>query len=541
MKTQKTETERITETEDRLFNFRPFLFSSVFFILGVVFENLRRAQNLSNWWLCLFVAFVFPLCFCVTWKKFKNVCLGILLLLFAFSLGCNLFSLRLENFQKGGYYEGEYIVFGRVIEVEKREETVFVTLDNVRVDDTQEKGTLFARLPSSYMEIVDIGDELLLMGEVQTDKRVYSDGTIRAYAIEDGMWYTMYAEDCAVTGRSANVFLRIRQKIYEVVHEGMEETPAAVTIAILTGNTDGIGEGLLENIRYGGIAHIFAVSGLHVGALYGFCMQIIKKGKLYRINPVFRFLFVAFLLLFYGGICGFSPSVVRAITMCLVLYASKLIGTGEDISERIGLACIIVLIRSPVSLYTVGFQLSFSACLGIALLSTPIQNAGFKTFRVYERTLDKPFTFKQSVCRNAISFFAVTLSAQLATLPFLYDAFGYVSCWGLLLNCIFVPLLSVGFSFLLLGVFLACLCPWLANAILYAPNLLLSAVLLLFETVDFSTFAITNITITGGCLCLYYLALLFITDKCNIGKTWRRALSMTFSVLCLGVFLMSNL
>lgn len=542
MQTQKMEQENLEQAEDKLFNFRPFLFFAVFFLLGIIFACLRQTQKVTNSVLWLFVFFIFPLIFSRSWKRFRTVCLGICALIFAFSLGCNSFLTQTREFTDCGYYQDVCVVSGRVVELTRREDGICLTLDKITVDGENEKSKLVAYLPASFEDSVHISDEVLLTGKVVTNTRIFISGELRAYAIEKDAPYTLYADDGVVTGESANLFLRIRERIRQTVYKGMDETPASVTMALLTGDTDGIGEGLLENIRYGGIAHIFAVSGLHIGALYAFCIWLMQKGKLYKIHAVFRFLIIATVLLFYGGVCGYSSSVVRAIVTCLALYATKLIGLGDDISERIGLACILVLLISPVSAYTVGFQLSFSACLGIAWLARPIRRVCFVLIGENKRVKDdKPLTIWQSCYRGAITFFAVTLSAQLATASILYRAFGYLSVWGLLLNCIFVPLISLVFSFLLLAVFLACLCSGLAVVILYIPNLLLTTALLLFETADFSAFVLTGFTVTEVSVVTYYLALLFATDKFNI-KAWQsRIVSGCYFALWLTALIVANL
>ena len=542
MQTLKRGQENLEQAEDRLFNFRPLLFFALFFILGIVFKALRQTQQVSNGVLWLFLLFLFPLALSESWKRFRRVCLGILVLVFAFSLGGRLFERQTQKFAECTYYQGEYVVGGRVTKLQKYDDTICLTLDKITIDKAKGKCKLVAYLPASYEAIVQISDEVLLIGQVTTDARILDGDALRSYEIEKNAPYRLYAQECVVTGRSANVFLRIRQKLGEVIYKGMDETPSSVATAILTGDTDGIGEGLLANIRYGGIAHIFAVSGLHIGALYAFCVWLMQKGKLYRIHGVYRFLMVALVLLFYGGICGYSASVVRAIVTCLALYGTKLIGIGDDISERLALAGIIVLSISPVSLYSVGFQLSFSACLGIAWLSRPIRNACFKLIGVNSKPQDdKPFTIWQSTYRGAISFLAVTLSAQLATAPILYCAFGYLSGWGLLLNCIFVPLLSLIFSFLLLTAFLACLCSGLAGVILYVPNLMLSLALFVFETVDFSSFILTGLITTSSSVVAYYVALLFITDKWNVSAVVCRIFSCCFFALCFTSLLVANL
>ena len=552
METRKTvEREEIIGAEDKLFNFRPLFFFAVFFMFGILFTVLRQSKNLSPWWLCLFVLLFLPFVFCRSVVRAKRIFIGILSLFCAFALGIGAFLVQAENFQSGGVYNGACAVQGRVVKRTETNDSLCVTLDNLVIEGNEKKGKLVAYLPSTYANAVTVCDEVLLLGALSTDTRVFVDGEVQAYAVQDNRRYQMTADDCVVIGRKVNVFLLLRERIERAVYTGMDETPAAVTMAILTGDTDGIGNGLLQNIRYGGIAHIFAVSGLHIGALYAFCLWVINKTKGYRIPKAVRFVLVAAVLLFYGGVCGYSASVIRAVVMCLVLYASKLIGFGTDLSERLGLAAIIVLLLSPVSLFTIGFQLSFAACLGIAWLAPSIQKGCYAVGELFVREKDeekeedkkdgKPPTITQRVVKSVLSFFSVTVSAQLATAPLSYYAFGYLSGWALLLNCLFVPVLSAAFSALLLFVVLACVLPLSASGIiLCVPNAVWLLLLLVFEWFDFTSFALTGITLGGGVVAAYYIALLFFTDKWNISKTTQRIIAISFTVLTLTALLLTN-
>lgn len=541
MEQEKTVQKNLEQAEDKLFNFRPFLFFAVFFIFGILFAVLCQTREVSFWWLCLLLPLGLPLCFCRTLRRAKYICLGVVSLVFAFALGYNRLFAQTQNFSKGGYYNGEYALSGRVVETSFYNDRICLTIDRLTIDGNSEKGKLVAYLPTTFSKTVDIGDTVLITGRVLTNNRAFNDGTLRAYAVDEYDKYTAYASDCMITGENKGVFLSVRKQMQRVLYLGMDESTAGVVLAILTGNTQEVGDGLLQNIRYGGIAHIFAVSGLHIGALYAFCLLLIQKTKLYKQSAFLRFFAVAGILLFYGGVCGYSSSVIRAIVMCLTLYATKLLGLQSDLAERIGLSGVIVLLLSPVSLCTVGFQLSFTACLGIAWLATPIRNTVYEVCGLDTKEKDKPFGLAKSCMRSAVSFFAVTLSAQVVTAPITYSAFGYISLVSLLLNCLFVPLLSLAFSFVLLLAFLSCLVPSLSVALLLLPNLFFSALLLLFEWVDFSAFAVKGIVLSPARTACYFVALLFLTDKWNISKPLRYALFGLFAIAYIALFFVQNL
>ena len=310
-------------------------------------------------------------------------------------------------------------------------------------------------------------------------------------------------------------------------------------------------------MRRGGIAHIFAVSGLHVGALCSFCLLLFAKTPLKRLSGLTRLLLLSALLFFYAGVCGFSASVIRALILCVFAYAAKLLWVKTDFLDMLGGAAICILLFSPSSLFEIGFQLSFSACLGIALLRMPVRKALERAGDKASRLLPKrkyteselkllsegetlPLSIGQRVSRACVSFFSVTLSAQIFTTPLLMNAFGYASGWSLLLNCIFVPIISAVFAYLLLCVVIACLLPAGAvGVVLYVPSVVWSAILLVFEGVDFSSFCIEG-SVSAPCLLVYYGGCTFFTDKWNIPQKWRRIAVCACAVVFACVFFTDN-
>lgn len=558
MNGEKTEQlQRIEQAEDKLFNFRPIFFFAVCLCLGGVYALAWKADGVSPWWLLLAV----PVFVVAVWLQGKGKRLravaAVLLLVLSFLLGIVGTVSKIDDFENTKTYHGSYTVSGKVVGSVRKNETCIVLLQNVKIGKKEVTGKLVAYLPYTFYHTVLLSDTLRLKGEVRTDASAFNEYGFRASVIYDDVRYraTVDAvEDCSITGREFDLFLFSRQCILDTLRRGMDETSAAVTMAMLTGDTSLMGEELLQNMRYGGIAHVFAVSGLHVGALYAFCLLLIGKTPLYKLPKILRFILVASVLFLYGGICGYSASVVRAMVMCLAFYFGKLTGFSSDGLENVGLSAVIILLLSPVALFTVGFQLSFAATIGIILLNKPIysvlSNIGQKVFckckgmTLTEYALqreDRPLTLLEETARAAASFLSVTLSAQIATMPLTLFIFGYVSVWSLLLNCTFVPIISAAFSLLLLLTVLACLLPPAASAVLlYVPSVIWSAVLLVFQTMDFSKGLIESVTLSFSALICYYGACLFITDKWNASKAYKRFMFFAFALLFAVVFFLLN-
>lgn len=527
--TEIMETENIN-SDEKLFNFRPVFFVAVFLCVGIVFSYFTIKESVSFWWAVLFLPILLtPFIFANTPKKRKRTFFAVLALACALCIGIFSLCIQSQTYLNQKQVQGEAQIVGQVIEKEKTDYGASFTLQSVSIDNERVNGKLVAYLPADFYKNTRLGDWVILRAETENKGQNAS-----VYDMENDVRYEAHGKEMTVTEHSFHLFLCIRERMCNIAYNGTSETNAGVMLALLLGDTSGIDNGLLENVRAGGIAHVFAVSGLHIGALFGFCLLVFSNQRLKKLSKLTRFLFVAAILLFYGGICGFSPSVIRAILTCLTAYAASLIGVGYESLETLGFACAAVLLLSPVSLFTVGFQLSFLAVLGIVLFARRIQRGMEKVLRVENDYKNRvPLTVGKRIVKSGIGIVSVSMSAQITTAPVLYLAFGYLSGWSLLLNFLFTPLISVCFSFLLLGMALACILPiGIAGIILYPFEILLSLLLLTFQVVDFSAFCLQGFVVPFGATVCYYLGILFLTDKWNMRKKQSFALAVVCVLSC---------
>lgn len=535
---------------EKLFNFRPFFFSAIFLCLGIIFYFLYHFKGVSTLWLLLLIPCAgIPFCFSHTrrqvyYSAFSVCCMGI-----AFFVGFFAFSCQIQDFFTHQECLGEQYVTGKIVEIRLDKENTTVLLEELYVGAQEVDGKLIAYLPLTEYENIKISDELFLHGKVYQTTLTAPNFVFKVGDLGEKVRFYIYPQESFVTGTRFDLFLAMRTRAENAIEAGMDDAPASVTRAVLFGNTKQIDEGLYDNIRSGGIAHIFAVSGLHVGTLSAFVIALFSGKRFQKVPKIVRLCLLAILLYLYAGICGFSASVLRAMVMCLVLYASRLFFLRTDMLESLGLAGLILLIYKPSYLFEVGFQLSFCACLGLAFLSKPIGQVCDELKNLYRKYFPKaptkaeieakknddtlPPDVGERVYLSVRSFLSASLGAQIFTVPILLHYFGYVSGWSLFLNALFVPLMGGAFAFLLCSVLVASLCPVeFALVILYLPNLVWSGLLLLFQTIDFSQFSLRNLSITSGGFFTYYAGCLLLTDKWNVPKKT----TMSFSAVCFGVF-----
>ncbi len=525
-----------TGEDEKFFNFRPCLFIAVFICSGILFARWSLGNGVSFWWCASFFALP-PILFAYFQNK-RAFFVGVALVL-CFLVGFCSYLLKAKDFTNTPYYNSfDSIVYGRVIKKTDYGEQNRLILDGVSIDGKEEKGGLVAYLPTPFCETVRLSDYVFIRGRIKTETMLFGkDATNEEYFADDIRFYA-YAEKLSVAEHKFDPFSSVRELLQERLHQGMGKDSATVAFAILTGDVSGINGNLLDNVRSGGIAHIFAVSGLHIGSLYAVCVFLLNKWQKLRDKKIIRFCLVAGTLLLYGGFCGYSESVLRAIVMCLTAYASNMIGIKKDVVESVSLSACLLLLLNPVSLFCVGFQLSFSACYGIAFLGKPLQIWQERTYRkIFKRKEEYPVTYLRGERGKIFSFLGVTVGAQLATAPILLNAYGYLSAWSLLLNAIFVPCVGFIFSLTLGCSFFACLLPSvLSGIILWLPNLLWTVSLLIFQTIDF-TVILENVTLSGLFTLCYYGVLIALSGKLNLKPKEKRAVLLILALSCVCAYI----
>ncbi|QED48704.1 DNA internalization-related competence protein ComEC/Rec2 [Cytobacillus dafuensis] len=230
---------------------------------------------------------------------------------------------------------------------------------------------------------------------------------------------------CSPQKKSPLSFFRsIRQKGIEYVQNNFPKESAPLAVALLFGDRNLMDEDVLASYQKLGIVHLLAISGLHVGMLTGMIYYLgIRIG-------ISREKMISALLLFlpcYALITGASPSVIRAVCMMMIFFLLKKWGNHFSLQtiDIFGIVFMVYTFFSPLVIYNVGFQLSFSVSFSL-ILSAPI---------ILKR------------CTHSFALIFVTsFICQLAATPILFFYFYEVSIISIFANVLFVPL----FSFLIL-------------------------------------------------------------------------------------------
>ena len=229
-------------------------------------------------------------------------------------------------------------------------------------------------------------------------------------------------ENMVVLGEEASLtraLYRLRRKLAETVDQLYGE-PAGIVRAILLGDRSQMDEETYEDFQSSGIAHLIALSGLHVSVIALLIGEILRALLIPRRIVS---LLTAVALFLYARMTGMSASVTRAVLMYVYACAARECGYPRDMLTRIGFAFLVQLSFNPLILMDTGFQLSYMSVLGLVCI-TPL-------FRAAEELK------KKSRLREAL---ASSAAAQIATLPLLSSVFYEVPVFSLPVNLLAVPL-----------------------------------------------------------------------------------------------------
>jgi competence protein ComEC len=180
------------------------------------------------------------------------------------------------------------------------------------------------------------------------------------------------------------------------------EKQGSLAIAMMFGDKSGLDDDVYESFQRNGTAHILSVSGLHVGFLYS-VLTLLMAGKRRTIPNLVIFL----LLVLYGVLSGFCPSVNRALLMIGIHILSKVLCRSYDLLSSAGISAMILLTQNPYSLFHVGFQLSFAAVILMGWI-----------FPTISKSLPK---------ENVLSLLVPIPALQAAMAPYTAFLFNYVS------------------------------------------------------------------------------------------------------------------
>jgi competence protein ComEC len=242
------------------------------------------------------------------------------------------------------------------------------------------------------------------------------------------------------------VLEKSRKPIRQFIRANLGSEEAALFQALILGERQDIDPSLREPFSQTGLGHILAVSGLHIGLVAWAAFLLFKwlLMRSYRLTLAFDIRKLAALLacipvIFYACLAGLQVSTQRAMIMALVFFASVILDREKDIWSTLAFAALIVLSLDPQALFSISFQLSFGAVLGILWLTSPLARHMGGAAR--DQGGIKGTTMLLG--RHFLGLAAICLAAQVFLLPIIVLYFHRVSGVALFANLMTIPILGL--------------------------------------------------------------------------------------------------
>ena len=366
------------------------------------------------------------------------------------------------------------------------------------------------------------GEQIEVYGKISPANAARNEGQFdfRLYYRTISVHGSMYGTSFQIIGGDPKPFARglqaLRLRMGTILDRLLPPQDAGIYRALLTGDKSAMDEDIRSLYQENGIAHILAVSGLHLSILGLGVYELLRRfGRSKAASGIVATL----LIVSYGILTGCSGSALRAVLMLLLRFLGAAVGRSYDMLTAMAAAALFLLLKEPFMLFSAGFQLSFLAVLAIGL----------------GHVLPAP---KHPLLAGLwISFYL-----QLLTLPVILFHYFRFPLYGIFLNLIVLPLMGCVIYSGIFGVGLFALSEKLATIAIGGGHWILR--LYTFFCTRCAALPYSSLLLgrpSMHSILLYYAALGFVTWTLAERKTSERSrlplpcivLPLTLSLLCL--------
>lgn len=493
------------ENNNRLINYRPTFVLAVGMIAGIAVYGLLSSKTVP-----IFSALVV-------------ISSGALLFFgknrFALFTAAILFGLILSFvFRPTEFKTGEYTVSGVVTDITETGEEHKLILRNVRLDNASLNR--YCEITLTDESKVSVGDRISCYASCRMPTRKFStyDEYHRKLSAKIGSIASasLIKIESHHNAPVIEILLAIRTAISKRIDDTFQDDSDIFNALILGIRTE-IGDERYSAYQASGTAHLLALSGFHMGLVSAAIAAIIPKRR-----RSLRLIVVSAVMILYCSVAVYAPGFVRAAIMSICYLITDKLERRPDSLSSLSLAAILILSVNPYQLYSIGFQLSFAACFGIALFNSS-----------FSRTLNK--TRLPSKASSAI---AGSSSAILGTTALQMRYFNSFAPYAVICNLFAIPAFSVIVILGIITTVASFILPAAGRVIATAPRAFLFVIeklLSFFASLPGADMFIVSPPLAG---CVIFLVMLFAFSEYTLRpfkkKMWAGlALMFLFTFSCL--------
>lgn len=404
----------------------------------------------------------------------------VLFLIILISIISNLIVIY-QNNKYNSLYKNIDEMEGEAIVISNKKEKEYTNSYKIRIKflnkNNKYKDTcLYLNLNKKNSMDLQYGDKIKFRGKFVEPEvaRNYGGFNYKEYLKSLKIYGTVNANSVKVIGKDkVNVISKIANYNYLIIEKKLDnlfkKDISGLIKGIVLGDKSNIDEDIEENFRISGISHILAVSGLHVSYII-FAFNLLFKKSFGKRNV--KFIIILFLI-FYMFLTGFSPSIVRASIMNIIILGSGLFHRKNDLATSVSLSLLIILIYNPFLIENIGLQFSYMATIGIVLLQKNIKKL-LKSIKIKNKKWKYKLSTKiLKIISKVQEIASVTISAQISILPIMIYHFNIFGTYFLLSNLLISILVGPVLILSLITIILSFIINPIAKFISYFSSLLI--------------------------------------------------------------------
>ena len=302
-----------------------------------------------------------------------------------------------------------------------------------------------------YLDYIN-GDYICMSGTVSVPDSATNPGTFDQYIyLKNKGYYLCISNGTIESGNhrpySIEGFLYgIKNRCTKIIDNSFDSESAGIVKAMLVADKSTLDKNIKKLYSENGIAHIMALSGVHVAiigmTLYGFLRKL-------RIGRFISGTFSIAIIILYGIMTGMSSSTERAVIMLILSIAAEYFGRKTDAPTSMGFAMIIMVLGNPYVILDAGFQLSFAAITGVTVVAPQLRKL-LRMFKGFIKAADekkkqkhKKIMSLRKMIIKLIDALVVGIASFITTTPVIIYYYYQFPPYSILINLIVIPLVSL--------------------------------------------------------------------------------------------------
>ena len=330
-----------------------------------------------------------------------------------------------------------------------------------------------------------LGDYITIYGSLESvsNNTIFNLFNYNKYLKSKKIYYVMKADKIVKIKNNDKFYYNIKNHLTRKINK----INNYYLYAFILGDTFYLDDSVKLSYRNNGISHLFAVSGMHITFLSSIILKILNK--LFK-NKYLKYIIVFIFLLFFMFLTNFTPSVIRATFLFILLSINKLFDLKIDTLSIILLILDVMLIFNPYYIYNVGFLLSFVVSIALIIFGKITNNYN----------------------NYFIKIFIISLISFLISIPIMINNNNEINLLSPFINIIFVPFISIIiFPLSIITYFI----PFLNNILVFFIKLEENLSLFIDKI---NIFKITLREINIIFIIIYYLLIMFVIKKITLKK-----------------------